>query len=617
MTDSASERYAEQELGKAYDLRILGRLWGYMRPYRRTFWLAVLFLPASSVAMLAQPYILKVAIDRYIAQGHLDGLFGCAALFAAAIVAEFAFQYGQYVATMSVAQRSLADLRHDLFAHVERLPVSFFDRNPVGRIVTRLTTDVDGINEMFAAGAMTILMDLLTLVGIVAILVAIDWRLALVTFSVLPVLLLAVDFFRRQARESYRRIRERLARLNSYLQECISGVRVVQLFAREDWALRTFDRLNDAHRLANHRSNIYEAALFSLVEALSSVAFALIVWYGGGQILAGTLAFGTLVAFLEYIQKFFVPIRDFSTKYAVLQSAMASAERVFQLLDTPAEGRARSRPAAGVRGDTAPSPEGRAPSRPRGEVVFDGVWFAYKEGEWVLRDVSFRVDPGETVALVGPTGAGKTTVIKLLTRFYDPQKGRIFVDGVEVRDWDLEELRRRIGVVFQDVFLFSGTIADNIRLGDDRISDERIREVARRVHVLRIVERLPRGFREPVQERGANFSAGERQLLAFARALAFDPEILVLDEATANVDPETELWIQDALEKLFRERTSIVIAHRLSTIERAQRIVVLHGGTVRETGTHESLLRARGLYWRLHELQYAREPAPRRATADG
>jgi len=580
----------ERALGKAYDARLIRRLWSYIRPYRRDFWLSMACLPATSIFSLAQPYLLKLTIDRYIASHDANGVAGMGLLFAAAVSGELVFLYLQYYLTMLVAQQSLADLRIEIFAHVQQLEAAYFDRNPVGRLVTRMTTDVDVINEMFAAGAMTILMDLVTLLGIVAILLAIDWHLALVSLALLPLMLVAINFFRIKARRSYRLIRERIARLNAYLQEAISGMMVIQLFAREAGTFDEFDRLNDAHREANHWSNIYEASLFSLVEAISSISFALIVWYGGGRILAGALAFGTLVACIEYVQKFFVPIRDFSSKYAVMQSAMSAAERVFDLLDTPSAVR-----------PTAPTPY--APPRVRGHIEFEHVWFAYKRDEPILRDVSFTVQPGEKVAIVGATGAGKTTVIKLLNRFYDVQRGHVRVDGVDVRDWDLPALRRAIGAVAQDVFVFSGTIAENISLRRPEIAREAVRRAAVTVNADRFIEHLPAGYDQPLRERGSNLSTGQRQLLAFARALAYDPAILVLDEATSSVDTETELLIQDALDKLMRDRTAVVIAHRLSTIEHSDRIIVMHHGQIRELGTHGELLALGGIYARLHALQ--------------
>ncbi|MBI3786536.1 MAG: ABC transporter ATP-binding protein [Deltaproteobacteria bacterium] len=565
------------------------RLWDYIRPYRRDFWLATACLPATSAFSLTQPYILKLTIDRFISTKQAAGLGWMGLLFGAAVVGEILFLYLQYYLTMLVAQKSLADMRVEIFAHVQKLDARFFDKNPVGRLVTRMTTDVDVINEMFAAGAMTILMDVATLLGIVGIMLAIDWHLALVSLALLPVMLLAINFFRTRARISYRLIRERIARINAYLQEAISGMTIIQLFAREAQAFREFEEYNDAHRQANHWSNIYEAALFSLVEGISSISFALIVWYGGRRILGGALAFGTLVAFIEYVQKFFVPIRDFSSKYAVMQSAMSAAERVFQLLDTP---------------PAITSPEHpRVPEPKRGRIEFDHVWFAYKGEDFILQDVSFVVEPAEKVAIVGATGAGKTTIIKLLNRFYDVQRGRVLVDGVDVREWDLNALRRHIGAVSQDVFLFSGTIAENIRLDRTDVSADTVRHAATTVNAHRFIERLPEAYDDRLRERGSNLSTGQRQLLAFARALAYDPTILVLDEATSSIDTETEILIQDALAKLMANRTSVIIAHRLSTIENADRIIVMHHGQVRESGTHRELLAMGGLYARLHTLQ--------------
>ncbi len=587
----ALDPHAEEALGKAYDARLIRRLWAFLRPYRGLFWLAVVCLPMNAACMLAQPYILKLTIDRYVTAGDASGLGRMGIVYLAAIVGECAFFYAQYYLTMLVAQRSLADLRVRVFAHVQGLSMSYFDRNPIGRLVTRLTSDVDVLNEMFAAGAMTIFMDVLTMVGIVVIMLSIDAHLALAALALMPILILGIDFFRRAARRTYRQIRERIARLNAYLQEALSGMAIIQLFAREQRCFDEFDALNDDHRAANHWSNIYEAALFSMVDALASITGALVVWYAAGDILAGTLAFGTLVAFLEYIQRFFIPIREVSTKYAVMQSAMASAERVFEVLDTP---------------PAIVAPAGAyAPARVRGTIEFDHVWFAYKGEDWVLRDVSFTVDAGEKIAIVGATGSGKTSLIKLLSRFYEVTRGTIRVDGVDVRAWDVPALRRRIGVVLQDVFLFSGDVAGNVSLGRPEITAAAIEEVARRVNAWEFIQKLPGGLHATLRERGANLSTGQRQLLAFARALAYDPAILVLDEATSSVDTETEMLIQDALTTLMRDRTAVVIAHRLSTIEHSDRIVVLHHGAVREMGTHLELIAARGIYHRLHELQYA------------
>lgn len=590
-TAEQERRAAAAELAPAYDARLMRRLWAYVRPYRRMFWLSLFCLPVSTAFSLIQPYLLKVAIDHDMKNGDLVSLLRTGILYALAMICEFGVLYLQYYLTMVVAQRSLADLRIALFDHLERLPARYFDRNPVGSTVTRLTSDVDVINEMFASGGLTILMDVATLLGIAGIMLAIDSKLALVTLSLVPIVLLAIDFFRRKARVSYRRIRERLAHLNAYLQEALAGVSVIQLFAREHASSREFGELNDQHRVANHSANVYEAALFSLVESISSISFALIVWFGGREILAGALAFGTLVAFIEYIQKFFIPIRDFSAKYAVMQSAMTALERAFQLLDTPVEIASPERPVS--------------PQRRSGRVEFDQVWFAYKNEDWVLRDLSFSLDAGEKIAIVGSTGSGKTTIIKLLNRSYDIQRGRILVDGVDVRDWDLNKLRRFIGVVLQDVVLFTGTVAKNLTLGRPDISIDAAIHAAKVVNADPFIRNLPGGYEEPVRERGNNLSVGQRQLLSFARALAYNPGILVLDEATSSVDTETERLIEDAVNHLIEGRSSIVIAHRLSTIEHVDRILVLHGGELRESGSHSELLAANGLYRKLYQLQYA------------
>jgi ATP-binding cassette subfamily B protein len=586
----SQESQREEILGKPYDIALLRRLWRYVRPYRRQFFLALVCLPITSGFLLAQPYILKVAVDRYIAHNDSHGLTVAGLLYAGALIGEFLFFYGQYYATMMVAQKSLADLRRDLFAHLQNLPASFFERNPVGRLVTRLTTDVDAINEAFTAGTLTIFMDVLTLLGIVVIMLSLNLRLAAVTLALLPPLLVVLNFFRVRSRETYRAIRERIARINAFLQETLSGIVVVQLFAQEKKMFAEFERRNRDHRDANHLSNIYEASVFSIVEAASSMCIALMLWYGAGQIGKGAVALGTLVAFVEYLQKFFVPLREFSTKYTTMQSAMTAVERVFQLLDAEVT---IASPAAPHRAE-----------RVQGRITFDHVWFAYKEEEWILRDVSFTVEPGEKIALVGATGAGKTTISKLLNRSYDVQRGRILLDGVDVREWDLSCLRRQIGVVLQDVFLFAGDVATNITLGRADITRAEVEQAARHVNADRFIRRLPHGYAEQLRERGSNLSAGQRQLLSFARALAYDPAILVLDEATSSVDPETEVLIQDALTKLMSKRTTLVIAHRLSTIQNATRIIVMHKGQVREVGTHQELIEQRGIYWRLYRLQY-------------
>ena len=583
----------EEILGKAYDIGMIRRLWQFIIPYKRLFFLSLLLLPLQQAFGLAQPYLMKVGIDRYIASKDLWGLQNVMLLFLAALIGETITVFAQYYFSMLVAQRCLADLRVAIFSHVQKLPTSYFDRNPVGRLVTRMTTDVDVLQEMFAAGVITLASDFVMVIWIVGIMFYLDIELALVSLALIPPMALAINFFRVKARRTYRQIRVRIARINAYLGEAISGMAVIQLFAREQKTYREFEALNADHRDAYHLSNLYEAGLYSMVEAAGSVSVGLLLWYGGDEVLHGIIGIGTLVAFNEYIHRFFVPLRDFSQKYTVMQSAMASAERIFQLLDTPVD-------IANPRIPQVPKPF-------RGEVVFDRVWFHYKPGESILKNVSFRIEPGEKVAVVGATGSGKTTTIKLLNRLYDIQKGSIKVSGVDVRDWDLRALRRHIGVVLQDVFLFSGDVRANLALGNPSIPLERIREAAEIANADRFIRRLPDGYAAQVRERGSNFSGGQRQLLSLARVLVYQPEILVMDEATSSIDTETEALIQDALEKVMRDRTCLLIAHRLSTIRNADRIIVLHHGEVREMGSHAELMDQQGIYYRLYQLQYERE----------
>ncbi|HYA27759.1 MAG TPA: ABC transporter ATP-binding protein, partial [Acidobacteriota bacterium] len=589
----AQASQTEEVIGKAYDLHLIRRLWRFIIPYKRLFLLSMLLLPVQQAFGLAQPYLMKIGIDQYISGKDLWGLQTVMLLFLAALIGETVTVFAQYYFSMLVAQRCLADLRVAIFAHVQKLPMSYFDRNPVGRLVTRMTTDVDVLQEMFASGVMTLASDFIMVIWIVGIMFYLHVTLALVSLAMIPPMALAINFFRVKARQTYRQIRERIARINAYLGEAISGMAVIQLFSREQRTYREFEALNADHRDAYHLSNLYEAALYSMVEAAGSVSVGLLLWYGGGEVLHGVIGIGTVVAFKEYIHRFFVPLRDFSQKYAVMQSAMASAERIFHLLDTPV--------------DIQSANNAVVPKPFRGEVVFDNVWFEYKAGDPVLKGVSFCIEPGEKIAVVGATGSGKTTMIKLLNRFYDIQKGSIKVGGVDVREWNLQALRRHIGVVLQDVFLFSGDVRANLALGDPAVPMERIESAAAAANAASFIHQLPERYLAPVRERGSNFSGGQRQLLSLARVLVFQPEILVMDEATSSVDTETEALIQDALEKVMRDRTCLLIAHRLSTIRNADRIIVLHHGEIREIGRHAELMDRQGIYYRLYQLQYERE----------
>jgi ATP-binding cassette, subfamily B, multidrug efflux pump len=597
---------AEEKLGRVYDLKLLRWVWSYVHPYRRLFFISVLLMPLNSLFALAQPFIWKLTIDLFLTHNRSapprwlepvlalfgnHGLLAMGFIYLLLVVGEFSTLYGQSYLTMMVAQYSLSDLRLALFKHVERLPMSFFDRTPTGRMVSRMTTDIDAITEMFSAGSLTLFIDVLTMLGIVAIMFAFNARLAMWAMCAVPPLLIILKFFGGRSRAIYRAIRERLAALNSYLAEALAGMAVVQIFTRERRSREEFDALNIRSRDAQMIANIYEAGVFSAVEALSSATVGIIVWAGGGQVIRRVITAGTLVAFLDYARMFFMPLRDISSKYTTLQSALAAMERIEALMETPTS----------IASPQAP----RRPSPVRGEIVFERVGFAYRAGEPVLRDLSFTVEPGRKIAIVGATGSGKSTIIKLLTRFYDVSAGRILVDGVDVREWDLAALRRAIGLVQQDVFLFAGDVFDNVRLARTELREAEVRQALRRAQALDFVERLPGGLHEEIRERGANLSSGQRQLLSFARALAYDPRVLVMDEATSSVDSETESLVQRALDELLKDRTALVIAHRLSTIERADRILVLSQGVLRESGTHAELLARRGLYHRLFELQYA------------
>ena len=592
-------------LGKAYDARLMRRLLGYLRPHRRSVGVALAAISAGSVLQLAQPWLTKVAIDDHIASGELDGLDRIALAFLLVLAGAFVLEYVQTWTMQMMGQRIMYDLRMEIYRHLQRLDLRFYDRNPVGRLMTRVTSDVDTLNELFTSGVVTVFRDVFMLAGIMIVLLWMDWRLALVTFAVLPAIAWVTHWFRMHARESYRRVRLQIARINAFLQENIGGMATVQLFRREARNFEQFERINRAHRDANVESIFYYATFYPAIEALGAVATALIIWYGGGRAVQATVELGALVAFIQYSQRFFKPISDLSEKFNILQSAMASSERIFALLDTPVE---IASPAAVVPATAFSPASAVAPAAARrpggGRIRFEQVWFAYREDDYVLRDVSFEVAPGERVGVVGATGAGKTTLINLLMRFYDIDRGRITIDGVDVREMPLPDLRRRFGLVLQDVYLFSGSVRDNIRLGHDAIGDAEVRAAARSVHADGFIERLPSGLDSEVGERGASLSVGQRQLLSFARALAFAPDVLLLDEATSSVDTDTERLVQDALRMLMAGRTTIAIAHRLSTVQDVDQILVLHKGELRESGTHQQLLARRGLYHTLYQLQY-------------
>jgi ATP-binding cassette subfamily B protein len=584
---------AEELLGQALDRTLLKRIFGYVWPYKKELIIAVALLPVVSLFEIAQPYLLKKAIDEHIAVGRLAGLDRVGLAYLGVLLGQYASSFAQIYLTQLIGQRGMNTLRVRVHEHVLSLSASFFDRTPVGRLMTRMTSDIEALNEMFASGLVSLLGDMIRLVFILVAIFGIDWKLALFSMGTAPVLFGIAAFFRRWVRDAFREIRTKLARMNAFLQEHLSGIKVVQAFAQEARVDREFDAINVDYRRANARAITADAALYSIVEAVGAIAVAGLLWHGGNRIAGGTLTFGVLVAFVEYLGKFFAPIRDLSTKYTVMQQAMAAAERVFTLLDTKEPDAERS---------------SKSTARPHGSgplIELDHVTFGYRPDRPVLDDVSLSIAAGETLAIVGATGAGKSTIIKLLPRLYDLQGGTIRIGGADVRTLDPRALRRRIVVVSQDVFMFSGTLRTNIALGDDALTDEQLLTAARRVGAERVIANRPDGLDAKVLERGMNFSGGERQLIAFARALARDPEILILDEATASVDPETERAIERGIGELMRGRTSIVIAHRLSTIQRASRIVVINRGRVAEAGTHEALLAKgdSGLYARLYRLQ--------------
>lgn len=603
----AIQPYDDEIYGKAYDPRLARRLLRYLVPYRGAMAVSLVLLLAIGLLELAGPYLTKVAIDQFITTGDWAGLGPVALLYLGSLLAIFVLRYTQTYLLNRTGQRAMHDLRIELFSHLQRMGLRFFDRHPVGALMTRLTNDIEALNEALTSGVVAIFGDVVTMIGIAIVMVLLDWRLALVTFLVLPLLYGVSERIQIGLRESYRAIRVRLSRLNAYVQEAISGMAVIQLFNRERRSFERFETLNADYRQAALRSVLYFSLLFPSVTVIGSLAVAAIIGYGGSQVLGGTLTIGVLVAYLQYLQRFYEPIRDLAEKYNIMQQAMTSAERIFTLLDEPEE----------VRDPVNPVPL----VAPRGEIVFDHVWFAYErkpaarwgpngagaaadEWDWVLRDVTFRIAPGESVAFVGATGAGKTSLISLLARFYDPQRGRILVDGVDVRHLDQRTLRQHLGIVLQDPFLFAGTIEQNIRLQNPAVTADAVRAAARRVGADRFIAQLPGGYQHEVRERGAGLSVGQKQLIAFARAIAHNPRILlVLDEATSSVDTETEALLLEALREVMRDRTTIAIAHRLATIQHVDRIIVLHKGRIVEQGSHAELLARRGLYYRLWEIQ--------------
>jgi len=586
----AEEQKDDEVLGKAYDSKLMKRLLTYVKPYKKYVILAILMNIIVAALPSVRPLLSKIAIDDFIVNKDYNGLLWVSVALLGILILQAAVQYLLTYYTEYMGQRIVYDLRVQIFSHVQKLALKYFDKTPVGRTVTRVTNDVDSLSEMFSSGIVQVFSDIFVIVWIFIFMFSMAWDLSLVVLIVMPFLFYATFLFRKKVRETYRDVRLHLARLNSYMQEHVTGMNVVQIFAKENEELKKFSAINKDYRNANIKSVFYYAVFFPVVELLSAITFGLIIWYGGGQVIQSNIQLGVLIAFFQYTEMFWRPVRDLSEKYNILQAAMASSERIFKLLDNKTVIKNSDNP---VRLEKI-----------RGEIEFKNVWFAYNPGEYVLKNVSFKINPGETIAIVGATGAGKTSIINILTRFYEIEKGNITLDGVDIREIEKSDLRRYIAMVLQDVFLFSGTIKTNISLGNSEISDEQILKSAVTVGADKFISQLPNGYNEEVKEKGATLSVGQRQLISFARALAYNPQILILDEATSSVDTETEILIQNAIQKLLVGRTSIVIAHRLSTIQNSNKILVMHKGELKEIGTHQELLSKKGIYYKLYQLQY-------------
>src|SRR5229473_2409006 len=591
MSTAAKQFHEEEAIGKTYDFQIARRLLKYLKPYVRLLVPALILTLALNLLGILQPKFTQYAIDWYILPRKTDGLILLVALYVGVQLFRLVFSYFQALLLNSVGQYVMFDIRRELYDKLQHQEIAYYDRNPVGRIMTRLTTDVDALNELFTQGVTDLLGDLVMIFAIISVMLWMDVRLTLITLLTVPMLFAATTWFRKGARRGYDMVRTRIARINAFLQEHFAGAQTVQIFNAEVKSFRRFATINDDHRNANIDTIFYYAVFFPLVDFIGAVGIALIVWYGGYRVMHNALSLGALVAFIQYSGFLFQPIRDISDKYNVLQGAVVASHRIFKALDLP----------IAITSPARPLKAGRA----EGRIEFENVWFAYKDEDWVLKDVSFSVSPGQSVALVGHTGSGKTTITNLLMRFYDVQKGRILLDGVDVREWELQSLRENFAVVLQDIFLFTGTVESNIRSEERRVGKERVRWAATEVCADNFIQRLPHDYKAEVRERGAGLSVGQKQLISFARALAFDPALLILDEATSSIDTETEQLIQQAIERVMRSRTSLVVAHRLSTIQRADNIIVLHHGEIREQGTHQDLLGLHGLYWKLYKLQYA------------